>query len=102
VLGLERLRVEVHAELPPVDGHRGPVHVPALRQAQGQDHRRDASGWTSRPLAFIAVIASRAVPESRPVFSATRATDWSVIGVSTKPGADCVDGEAGFRELDRE
>jgi len=42
-----------------------------------------ASGSTSRPLAFMWVIAERAAPALRPVICDTRATDWSVIGVST-------------------
>ena len=42
-----------------------------------------ARGSTSRPLAFMLVIAERASPSLRPVICDTRATDWSVIGVST-------------------
>src|SRR5205085_907920 len=83
MLGFEGRGVEAHALVPP-----SMVTAAPLMSRESGRHSMAmtlpmASGSTRRPLAFIFVIAERASPSLRPVISDTRATDWSVIGVST-------------------
>src|SRR3954462_2512197 len=84
--GLEGLGVETHALVPPSIVTAAPFTSRLCGRHRVRIMVPIPSGSTSRPLAFMLVMALRAWSSLRPVICDTRAIDWLVIGVSTYPG----------------
>src|SRR4029453_11140861 len=84
--GFEGLRIEAHAVVPPSMVMAAPFTSRLCGRQSVRIMGAIASGCTSRPLAFIPLIASRDCSWSRLETRAMRSIVSSVIGVSTKLG----------------